>query len=273
MAARAGMSPRFLGAVERGNTNVSLARLGELADALGLELAQLLSGTSGLGPLAEHSWDDERAEQVADLVTTSRLCGARYLGHLTRGLREVWSDLAARSSVVALLGVRGAGKSTVGKLLAEELGVRFVELDALVESQAGLPLAEIFSLHGEAYYHRTTCAVLEPIIPGGEPMVMATGGSVVQDGGAWSLLADRTLTIWLQASAREHWRRVLDQGDTRPMRDNPGSFGQLEALLHTRAPNYARADLTVTTSGRAPAEVAGEIAKAVRAAVAYCREP
>ena len=119
--------------------------------------------------------------------------------------------------IVALVGLRGAGKSTVGSALGRSLKIPFVELDAFIEKQSNLSLAELFSLHGEAYYKRLAYDILLNMLSQDDPVVVATGGSVVTDPETWQLLKRRTHTVWLKATPEDHWKRVLGQGDTRPM--------------------------------------------------------
>ncbi len=159
----------------------------------------------------------------------------------------------------ALLGVRGAGKSTVGAELARRLGVPHVEVDQRIEQAAGLRLAEIFELHGEAYYRRVERAVLDELLTRPTPMVLATGGSIVGDADNFALLRDRCVTFWLKAGPREHWNRVIKQGDRRPMAKNPHAFAELEALLAARAGLYARAHHTIDTTRRPVPAIATDI--------------
>jgi XRE family aerobic/anaerobic benzoate catabolism transcriptional regulator len=149
---------------------------------------------------------------------------------------------------VALIGLRGAGKSSVGRRLAERLRVRFVELDEAVEKAAGLSLAGIFSLHGEAYYRRLAREVLARFLEEGEPAVLATGGSLVADREAFKLLQKRCRVVWLQAAPEDHWQRVLEQGDVRPSAASPHAQDELRALLKSREPLYAQAEIKVDTS-------------------------
>ena len=165
-------------------------------------------------------------------------------------------------TTIALLGVRGAGKSTVGAELARRLGVPHVEVDQRIEAAAGLRLAEIFELHGEAYYRRVERAVLDELLTRPTPMVLATGGSIVGDADNFALLRDRCTTVWLKADPRDHWNRVIKQGDRRPMAKNPHAFAELETLLAARAPLYARAHLTVDTSRRPIAAIVDTIVAA-----------
>lgn len=159
-----------------------------------------------------------------------------------------------RPAAVALLGVRGAGKSTVGAALATRLGAPFVELDQRIEQAAGLSLGEIFELHGEAHYRRLEREALKGALDG-SPVVLATGGSIVSDGGSYSLLRGRARTVWLRGRAEDHWDRVIRQGDRRPMAENPHAFAQLRQLMAEREPLYARAHHIVDTSGRSVDQV------------------
>jgi len=172
------------------------------------------------------------------------------------------SPAAARP--VALLGVRGAGKSTVGAALARKLGMRFVEVDQEIEEATGLPLGDVFTLHGEAYYRRVEREVLTRLLAEPVPMVLATGGSIVNDPTNFALLRGKARTVWLRATPEDHWNRVVAQGDQRPMAENPHAFEELRALLAARHKLYARADETVETSGRTLRQVVDAAAAAVR---------
>jgi XRE family transcriptional regulator, aerobic/anaerobic benzoate catabolism transcriptional regulator len=156
-------------------------------------------------------------------------------------------SLRAGGPFVALLGLRGAGKSTVGTRLARRLGVTFVELDDLIARTAGLSLAEIFELHGEAYYRRLERETLRRFLTETPAAVIATGGSIVNDRETMMVLRERAVTVWLRARPEDHWNRVLQQGDRRPMAENPHAFAELCALLKAREPLYAEADHTVDT--------------------------
>jgi XRE family transcriptional regulator, aerobic/anaerobic benzoate catabolism transcriptional regulator len=168
------------------------------------------------------------------------------------------AEAAPTARPIALLGVRGAGKSSVGAALAKKLGLRFVEVDREIEEAAGLALADIFTLHGEAYYRRVEREVLTRLVA--EPGVLATGGSIVNDATNFALLEKRARTVWLRASAEDHWNRVVAQGDQRPMAENPHAFEELRALLAARQKLYARADRTVDTSGKTVKQVVAELA-------------
>jgi XRE family aerobic/anaerobic benzoate catabolism transcriptional regulator len=157
-----------------------------------------------------------------------------------------------RARPLALLGLRGAGKSTVGKRLAKQLGWPFVELDQEIEREAGMSLAELFALHGEMHYQTLEARVLHRLLSddANGPVVLATGGGIVTHDDAWRVLRSRATTVWLKATPQEHWDRVVAQGDERPMAKRSRARAELEALHTARAPLYASADVVVNTSAR-----------------------
>jgi XRE family aerobic/anaerobic benzoate catabolism transcriptional regulator len=165
----------------------------------------------------------------------------------------------APSAIVARLGLRGAGKSTVGVALARRRGVPFVELDHRIEEASGMRLGALFELHGEAHYRRLEREVLAGLLAAPRPMVLATGGSIVTSPETYGLLRAHARTIWLRARPEDHWNRVVDQGDQRPMAEKPHAFAELRALLTSREPLYAAADQVVDTSARSIDDVVAAI--------------
>jgi XRE family aerobic/anaerobic benzoate catabolism transcriptional regulator len=208
---RSGVSERFLADLEAGSGNISVARLAEVAKALGTSASALLAAAEG---------EAGRAPAPED----------------------------ARRPLIALVGLRGAGKSAIGCRLAKELGVPFFEQDQLVERAAGLSLADIFSLHGEAYYRRLAREVLLRFLSETDAFVLATGGGIVTDREAYRMVQKRCTTVWLRAAPEDHWERVLQQGDTRPGEASADAKSELRALLAAREPLYAQSDVTVDTS-------------------------
>lgn len=219
-------------------------QLSEISGVSERFLAQLESGKGNISLL--------RFADVADALGTTPaelLAGA--------------SSPKAGTGIVALLGVRGAGKSSVGQRLAQRHDVPFVEVDARIEQSAGLSLSEIFELHGEAYYRRLEREVLSRLLTEQRSMVLATGGSIVNDRENFSMLRERTSTVWLRAKPEDHWNRVIQQGDARPMAKNPHAFSELRALLAAREPLYANAHHVVDTHGRSVDEVVVALSGAV----------
>lgn len=168
--------------------------------------------------------------------------------------------------IVALVGLRGAGKSTVGQRVGRELGRPFVELDALIEQEAGLELDEIFALHGEAYYRRLERDVLAEFLRENAPAVLATGGGLVAERATYDLLRKNALTVWLRARPELHLERVVAQGDRRPIAGRADPLAELRALLRDREALYREADICIDTSELPPEAVAREVVRSVRQA-------
>jgi XRE family aerobic/anaerobic benzoate catabolism transcriptional regulator len=217
----------------------------ELAGRSGVSVRFLVQVEAGLGNIS--------VKRLADLARAFSVPTADLLA----------DDLPDAPRVVALLGLRGAGKTTIGKQLARRLHVRFLELDRQIEKAADMSLSELFSLYGEDYYRRLERESLAQVLAQGRPMVLATGGGIVASPHTYALLKKSAVTVWLRAAPEDHWNRVVSQGDRRPMADHPQAMADLRALLAAREPLYAAADHTVDTTGRSVDDIVDDLAATV----------
>jgi XRE family aerobic/anaerobic benzoate catabolism transcriptional regulator len=233
LAEQAELSPRFLSELEAGRGNISVARLARIADALGQPLPSVLPVNTTNTSLRGRVWEMVASATSDDLEE----------------LRLWFLDRQQQRSrhCIALVGVRGAGKSTIGKMLARRGGIPFVEFDAMLEKEAGISLVEMFAIHGEGYYRQLQHDVMQRFLATAPRVVLATGGSLVTDRETWGMVRRHCHTVWLRASAKDHWDRVAAQGDVRPLR-NPGAMDELKGLLRSREPLYSQAELTIDTS-------------------------
>jgi XRE family aerobic/anaerobic benzoate catabolism transcriptional regulator len=223
--------------------------LRELATASGLSIRLLA--------LIEAGSANPTLSSLADL--------ARALGvEVVELLRAPTTN--ARVRAVTFVGLRGAGKSTIGRRLAETLGWPFVELDRRIEAESGLSLAALFELHGAPHVRALEARVVADVVAAPAPAVIAAGGGVVTAPDTWALLRQRSLTVWLKATPQEHWDRVRAQGDERPMAHRSAARAELDALWAARAPLYAEAAVHVDTS-------AVDVDDAVALLVARARSP
>jgi len=257
LAARAGLSPRFLAQLESGTGNISVLRLHDVAAALGLGWAELFVPSGAPDGAAAASDLRTDIDALLEGRTEAELHDVR------RWLGERFAR-PRRGRLVALLGLRGAGKSSVGRRLARGMRVQFRELDRLVESAAGMRLEQIFELQGEQRYRQLERDTLRRFLAATQSGVLATGGGIVTEPETFELLRRNCFTVWLRARPQEHWDRVMRQGDRRPMAGNPAAMQQLRALLAAREPLYALSDVTLETSQRGVEDVARELVLLVR---------
>ena len=264
LAHEARVSERHLANLETGVGNASVLVLRQVAHALGCALAELLG--------------DETTGSPEWLMIRTLLHGRGEV-ELTRArtaLTELFAErpaAGARAGRIALVGLRGAGKSTLGHMLADDLGVPFVELNREIERLAGCSVPEVHSLYGPAAYRRYERRALEDAVQHHARAVIATPGGVVSDPATFNVLLAHCFTVWLQASPAEHMERVVAQGDLRPMSGNREAMEDLKRILAGREPFYAKADLAYSTSGRTLAQAFAGLRQAVRHAVALQAAP
>ena len=184
---------------------------------------------------------------------------------LLRLMREFGRDDASRRTRIALVGLRGAGKTTLGAALARELQRPFVELDREIEREAAVSLSELFMLYGQAGYRRIERRCLERVLDAHDRVVLAVGGGIVSEPETYHLLLDRCFTVWVKAEPEEHMGRVVAQGDFRPMEGSAEAMDDLRRILAAREPLYRKADAVVDTSGADPAHSLRELKELARA--------
>jgi XRE family aerobic/anaerobic benzoate catabolism transcriptional regulator len=235
----AGISDRYLANLEYGIGNASLLILQQLAGALQCSVAELVGDVTTTSPewLLIRELLEGRDEATLRRV---RIAVGEMLG--TGG------DSAGRNSRVALVGLRGAGKSTLGNLLAEDLGYPFVELSREIEKFAGCTVAEIQNLYGMNAYRRYERRGLEESIQIYPEAVIAAPGGIVSDAATFNLLLSHCTTVWLFADPEDHMKRVAAQGDLRPMADSKEAMEDLKRILKDRAPFYSKAEFRLDTS-------------------------
>ena len=202
----------------------------------------------------------ESGEGNISLLRLQALAGA-----LGTSIEQLIRPRRDPSRVVILVGLRGAGKSTVGPRVARRLGRRFAEMDRMITEVAGLSADQIFELHGERHYRRLEREVIDRILADDEAVVVAASGGIVNDPVSWSRLNAESTVVWLKAEPEDHWNRVIAQGDRRPMADNPDAMQELRAMLQARAPLYATAETTIDTHGRDAEAVADAVCAALSA--------
>jgi XRE family aerobic/anaerobic benzoate catabolism transcriptional regulator len=234
------VSERYLAQLETGQGNISILLLRQLAAALDMPIETLLHEHSDPSVDLAHALELLRRLGPEDLVEARQLLLQRF---------DTAAEKARRSHI-ALVGLRGAGKSTLGALLAQRLKVPFVELDREIERAAGVSLSVIFDLYGQAGFRRLERQCLQELIAHHPGFVLATGGSLVSEPATYELLLTHCFTVWLIASPAEHMGRVVAQGDMRPMASNREAMSDLQRILKVRSPLYGKADARVDTAGR-----------------------
>jgi XRE family aerobic/anaerobic benzoate catabolism transcriptional regulator len=253
LAAHAKVSERYLAQLEVGKGNCSIVLLRRIARAIGLPVTQLVYEG------AEPALDLVLLSQFLERLSPTALADARDL--LLRHFSE--PSEAMRRRRIALIGLRGGGKSTLGRLLAEHLDVPFVELDREIERRSGANLSEIFDMFGQETFRRAEREALDDVLRRHPHFVIATSGSIVTEPSTLELLLASCFTVWVRAEPQEHMKRVMAQGDMRPMANNVRAMEDLVSILKSREPLYAKAEAVVATTGKTPEQNLAELLRVI----------
>jgi XRE family aerobic/anaerobic benzoate catabolism transcriptional regulator len=239
LAQESGTSERYLAQIESGAGNPSVLVMRAIADALELPMFELLPQTGGV------------AAPYARIIDLLGRAPPSDLAAIAETIERQIAPMAAsdRGRRIGLVGLRGAGKSTLGKILADKLAVPFVELDRMVEQEYGASIPLLIEMSGVATFRRHERACLERVIADNEAAVIATAGGIVSNPETYGVLLRRTHTVWISAQPNEHMGRVMKQGDFRPMAKNRQAMADLHTILEARRVDYARAEITLDTSG------------------------
>jgi XRE family aerobic/anaerobic benzoate catabolism transcriptional regulator len=254
LAKVSGISERYIAQLEAGRGNVSIVLLRRVSNAMAAHLEDLI-------PASESGPDWPVIRDLLRKATPSQIAEAKDilagLGHGASAQRKM------PFAGIALIGLRGAGKSTLGRMLAKKIGWSFVELNKEIEAQNGLSVAEIIALYGQEGFRRMEQTALGQLLARRELMVLATGGGIVSEPLTFDLILSSFYTIWLKAEPEEHMARVRGQGDLRPMADDRSAMAELRNILISREPLYARASAVVDTAGLTVNDAAARLVDAV----------
>jgi XRE family aerobic/anaerobic benzoate catabolism transcriptional regulator len=253
LARQAKVSERYIAQLEAGLGNCSIVLLRRIARAIGLPVTQLVHD----GP--EPTLDLVLLTQFLERLSPPELAQAR--GLLSRNFSPPAED--TRRKRIALIGLRGGGKSTLGALLAERLDVPFIELDREIERRSGASLSEIFDMFGQETFRRAEREALDDVLRQHKHFVLATGGSIVTEPGTLEILLSSCFTVWVRAEPQDHMKRVMAQGDMRPMANSGRAMEDLISILKSREPLYARAEATLTTTGKSPEQNLNELLQTI----------
>jgi XRE family transcriptional regulator, aerobic/anaerobic benzoate catabolism transcriptional regulator len=238
MAREADVSERHLAQLEAGEGNVSIVLLRRIAAALHVSLAELFAAEA-----------ETQHEKVLIQRFLERLPAHRVEDAMFRLLREFGDEEVARRKRVALIGLRGAGKSTLGLQLGQQWDIPFIELDREIEKDTGMPLGEIFSLYGQTGYRAIERRSLERVLLEQERAILSVGGGVVSEKETYDYLLSNCYTVWIKARPEEHMARVIAQGDLRAIAGGNQAMDDLRRILEAREPLYRKADMYLDTSG------------------------
>jgi XRE family aerobic/anaerobic benzoate catabolism transcriptional regulator len=251
LSERSSVSQRYLAQLENGEGNISIGLLHKIAQALDHRIEWLVG--------AEDPWGSE-TERFAQLFASAPAHARQKIVEIL-GAAE---PARLRRQRIALIGLRGAGKSTLGRRLGAALNVPFLELNHDIEEQSGMPVNDVMALYGQEGYRRLERQALERVVSTSDNVVLAVAGGIVAEPGTFAFLLRHFHTIWLKAPPETHMRRVSEQGDHRPMAGNPKAMDELRSILTSREALYAQAEAAVDTEGRTVAQSERELLEAVR---------
>lgn len=254
LAERSGVSQRYLAQLEGGDGNISITLLRRIADALDHRIEWLVGE------------DDSRNPEDILVASLFRRAGSERRRQALRILDPA-GPAGLRAHRLALIGLRGAGKSTLGKMLAAETGVPFLELNQEIARMSGMPVNEIIALYGQEGYRSLEKQAIDRIVAEHDSIILAVAGGIVSESETFVRFLRHFHTIWLKASPEEHMARARAQGDLRPMAGNPAALDELKSILTSREALYAQAEISVDTSGKRLEDSFRE----VRTVVAECR--
>jgi len=246
-----GVSERYLADLEGGRGNISILLMRQVAAAMHIPLEDLVRDR------------EDPPVELSLIIEHLRRRDAAELATLHEQLKHAASNDTVRSQRIALIGLRGAGKSTLGRRLAQRLAVPFMQLNKEIEAETGMSLNEVFDLFGQAAYRRLERKCLERVLEH-DRSVIETGGSLVSEPATYDRLLASCFTVWLTATPEEHMTRVAEQGDHRPMAGNREAMSDLRRILDGRDSLYRKADAIVDTSGRAPEDCLDDLETLVK---------
>lgn len=262
LALKSNVSERHLAQLESGEGNISVLLLRRVAGVLEVSLEELFAPAQQTG----NGGQQHTSHKESILRLIERLPSHRLEEAAARLLRDFGAEQNERAARIALIGLRGAGKSTLGAKLAAELGAPFIEIDQEIERDTGMPLAEIFSLYGQSGYRGIEKRTLERVLRGSKRAVISVGGGIVSEKETYDYLLAHCYTIWLKAEPDEHMSRVIAQGDFRAMAGSDRAMEDLRQILESREPLYRKADACVDTSGEPVEQSLTKLKAAVAAA-------